>query len=118
MLLSGDVEMNPGSTHGDVLNKSVCILHQNIRSVSNKIQDIANIVDEFDILFITETHLDHSISVVDIIFPCFNITPFRLDRNIHAGGIILYYRENINISMRPDLQIDGTEVMRLEKNPK
>ena len=39
--LSGDVEMNPGPSHGDVLNKSISILHHNIRSLRNKIQDIA-----------------------------------------------------------------------------
>ena len=33
--------MNPGPTHGDVLNKSISILHHNIRSLRNKIQDIA-----------------------------------------------------------------------------
>jgi len=69
ILLSGDVEMNPGPTHGDVLNKSISILHHNIRSLRNKIQDIANIVDEFDIISFTETHLVHSISDVDIILP-------------------------------------------------
>jgi hypothetical protein len=58
--------MNPGPTHGDVLNKSISILHHNIRSLRNKIQDIANIVDEFDIICFTETHLVHSISDVDI----------------------------------------------------
>jgi hypothetical protein len=38
--------MNPGPTHGDVLNKSISILHHNIRNLRNNIQDIANIVDE------------------------------------------------------------------------
>ena len=58
--------------------------------------------------------MDHSISDVDIILLRFNTKPFKLDRNCHGGGIILYYKENINISMRPDLQIDGTEVMWIE----
>ena len=64
--LSGDVEMNPGPTHGDVFNQSISILLHNIRSLRNKIQDIANIVDEFDIICFTETHLVHSISDVAI----------------------------------------------------
>ena len=54
---------------------------KNIRSVRNTIQDIANIVDEFDIICFTERHLDHSI-----------LLGFRikhLDRNCHGGGIIL-----------------------------
>ena len=85
ILLSGDVEMNPGPTHGDALNKSISILHHNIRSLRNKIQDIANIVDEFDIICFIETNLDHSISDVDIILPCINTKPFRLDRNCHGG---------------------------------
>ena len=69
ILLSGDVEINPGPSHGDVLNKSISILHHNIRSLRNKIQYIANIVDEFDIICFTETHLVHSISDVDIFLP-------------------------------------------------
>ena len=69
ILLSGDVVMNPGPTHGDVLNKYISILHHNIRSLRNKIQDIANIVDEFDIICFTETHLVHIISDVDIFLP-------------------------------------------------
>jgi hypothetical protein len=64
--LSDDVEMNPGPTHGDVFNQSISILLHNIRSLRNKIQDIANIVDEFDIICFTETHLVHSISDVAI----------------------------------------------------
>ena len=69
ILLSGDVVMNPGPTHGDVLNKYISILHHNIRSLRNKIQYIANIVDEFDIICFTETHLVHIISDVDIFLP-------------------------------------------------
>jgi hypothetical protein len=81
--------MNQGPTHGDVLNKSISILHHNIRSLRNKIQDIANIADEFDIICFTEAHLDHNISDVDIILPGFSTKLFRLDINCHGGSIIL-----------------------------
>ena len=79
ILLSGDVLMNPGPTHGDVLNKSISILHHNIRSLRNKIQYIANIVDEFYWnAFGPQLFRWRHIS------PCFNTNPFRLDRNCHG----------------------------------
>jgi hypothetical protein len=38
----------------------------NIRSLRNKLSYIIDIVEDFDITFFTETHLDNSISDADI----------------------------------------------------
>ena len=52
------------------------------------------VVEERDILMITETKFDDS-------FPAFQFsiqdfcTPFRLDRNKNGGGVLLFIRSNI-----------------------
>jgi hypothetical protein len=42
------------------------ICNINIRSIRNKINFLQNFVDEFDIIVLTETHLDNSIENRDI----------------------------------------------------
>ena len=52
------------------------------------------VIGNLDILIITETKLDESFPVDQ-----FNIdgfcTPYRLDRNINGGGIMIYIRDDI-----------------------
>jgi hypothetical protein len=57
---------------------------------------IVDIVEDFDIIFLTETHLDNSISDADIRFPGFEV-PIRGDRNCSGGGIIFYYTSFVNV---------------------
>ena len=45
LLLTGDIELNPGPKSGSVLD----IIHLNVRSIRNKIKDLYTIVLEFDI---------------------------------------------------------------------
>jgi hypothetical protein len=47
------------------------IFHANIRSLRNKLNYIIDIVEDFDIIFFTETHLDNSISDADISLPSY-----------------------------------------------
>jgi hypothetical protein len=47
-------------------DKSISICNINIRSIRNKIIFFQNFVDEFDIIVLTETHLDNSIEKRDI----------------------------------------------------
>ena len=56
LLLSGDIELNPGPKYGSVLD----IIHLNIRSIRNKIEDLYTIVHDFDIVCFSETHLDNN----------------------------------------------------------
>ncbi len=58
-LLSGDIETNPGPS----INSDSClsIIHQNIRSVRNKLEYIQDNYLDFDILCLTETHLSQSL---------------------------------------------------------
>lgn len=49
-----DVEVNPGP---GILS----VFHWNARSVRNKIDFLSDIADEYDIICVTETHLDANV---------------------------------------------------------
>ena len=52
------------------------------------------IQDNIDILMISETKIDASFSIGQFLLNGYS-TPFRLDRNAHGGGVLLYVREYI-----------------------
>ena len=88
-----DIELNPGPqgtpfSHENTLS----IFHANIQSLRNKFNYIIDIVEDFDIILFTETHLDNSISDADISLSGFEV-PIRRDRNCSGGGtIFLLYK--------------------------
>jgi hypothetical protein len=105
LLLSGDIEQNPGPTQGDTtrtLQSSISICHLNIRSLRNKIDDIVK--KKRRLVCFTETHLDERVPTNNLVIPSFNSNPFRLDRNTYGGGIMMYFKDNINIVPRTHLQ--------------
>ena len=58
IVLSGDIETNPGP----YIENSLDNIHINIRSIKNKIDSLLYLVQNFNILCSTETHLDTNIS--------------------------------------------------------
>ena len=90
LLTSGGVERNPGPGNTST-NQNYCltVYHHNIRSIRNKINDIVHIVQDFDIVFFTEAHLDGYIDSENILLPGFE-KPIRKDRNSAGGGVMVY----------------------------
>ncbi|CAC5400696.1 unnamed protein product [Mytilus coruscus] len=86
LLICGDIEPNPGPerTH-EYSEKTLSIFHCNIRSLRNKLNYIADIIEDYDVVFFTETHLDSNITDDDISIMGFQV-PVRKDRNSHGGG--------------------------------
>ena len=80
ILLSGDIEINPGSCRNLTLN----IGHINARSLcdENKFDEISSLVlnEKFDIFAVSETSLNSGISNDQLHIPGFNQL-FRLDRS-------------------------------------
>ena len=113
-MISGDVETNPGpgNTSTDQ-NYCLTIYHHNIRSIRNKINDIVHILQDFDIVFFTEAHLDGYIDSENILLPGFE-KPIRMDRNSAGGGVIVYFKNNIGFSRRDDLESANVESMGFE----
>jgi hypothetical protein len=65
-----------------------------------------------DIVCVSETWLDQTISDADIEIP--NFTIHRNDRNRHGGGVATYVSNNLAVSRRIDLEYQDIESLWLE----
>ena len=62
----------------------------NINSVSGKVDQLKVLIQgKLDILVITETKLDSSFPKRQFLIESFS-EPYRLDRNTHGGGVLIY----------------------------
>ena len=113
ILLSGDVELNPGP---ELTAKTLCICQANLRGLNyEEMLDIkASMVGIYDIICLTETHL-HSGSTVDLQINGFQPVT-RLDRKEvnHWGGIAVFVSEEIVFKRRVDLEVQSLEALWLE----
>ena len=73
------------------LNKLI-IAHLKFELLKEQIQD------NIDILMISETKIDASFLIGQFLLNGYR-TPFRLDRNAHGGGILLYVREDLPLKL-------------------
>ena len=75
--------------------EKVIIGDLNINSIRNKFDALSFIIDtNIDISLISETKLDDSFSSAQFRLKEF-CTPYRLNRNSKAGGLLLYFRGDI-----------------------
>ena len=73
----------------------IIIGHLNINSLRNKFEFLFEVTrGKVDILMISETKIDESFPLGQFKVNGFN-APFRLDRNINGGGIMLFVRKDI-----------------------
>ena len=116
-MVSGDISPNPGpntsleearisETRRKCLESNIKIAHLNIRSIKNRNNFLlvkeALMKHKFDILTISETWLDCSITDAEIWIPGYNI--YRLDRvSKVGGGVCVYTKDNFKISSLNDL---------------
>ena len=81
-------------------NKLV-VAHLNISSISNKFEAlIQDVRGHVDLLMISETKFDESFPKSQFLIKGFG-DPFRIDRNIHGGGILFYVREDKTAKILP-----------------
>ena len=86
-------------------DKSLAICNINIRSIRNKFEFFQNFVDEFDIITVTETHLNSNVSDDDIKFESFSPNIMRSDKDgAVGGGLLIYVRDGIGISRIRNLE--------------
>ena len=69
--------------------QDTCICNINIRSVRNKLDFLRHFADEFDILAITESHLDANVRDEDLEIDVFGKSFLRKDRNNSGGGLLI-----------------------------
>ena len=112
LILAGDIETNPGPYIESII-KDLSVCHINAQSMLNKMDMIAVELGNFDVITISETWLDPSISDLDTTIPTYQ-TPIRLDRNRHGGGVAVYFKNTIPFVERKDLIVPNLEAIWAE----
>ena len=103
LLKHGDVEINPGPKKKET--RFFSCLHWNINSIlaHNKLTLLQayNTIHQYDILCISETYLDSSISNDDttLSLPGYNLARSDHPGNVKRGGVCLYYKEKLSLRM-------------------
>jgi len=129
ILMIGNVELNPGpvtdisssppNLDNSLNDNSISLCNINIRSIRNKTNFVQHFADEFDILVITESHLDNSIQNDDIELYSFTKNIQRRDRqNQTGGGLLIYTKENVNISRITQLENNVDESLWVQIHAK
>ena len=90
LIIAGDVERYPGP---ELFTHTLSVLHENIRIIRNKFENIKDTFMDYDILAFTETHLhvDGHVCKDDILIENCD-KPCRKDRTCH-GGVLLDYKK-------------------------
>ena len=102
------VDVDSNSYFGDQLSSlrkkklnRLILAHLNINSIRNKFDQLVNgIKGNIDVLMISETKLDDSFPSMQFLIEGYG-PPYRLDRNSHGGGILVYVREDIPCKLIP-----------------
>lgn len=79
----------------DYYKNNLSIGHLNINSIFSKIDEVIDILNEchFNILFLSETKLDNSVSSTLLSNPHYRI--IHRDRKRSAGGLLVYIRNSV-----------------------
>ena len=129
IILSGDVETNPGpdsvdlsslcsscsiDTNLTLFEQNFSVVHYNVQSLLAKVDQLQMELSHFDVIAFSETWLSPDIQDDKIMFQNYQ-KPFRKDRQDDAyGGVIIYVKNNIPCKRRTDLEVDGVESVWLE----
>ena len=84
---------------------SLSILHLNIWSIRYKLSYVQDQLSGFDVICFSETHLDQNLSSELLSISNIYSDPYRKDRNMYGGGLLLYINSNLVHRRRPDLEI-------------
>ena len=121
ILIIGNVEANPGpelqdvnGTNSEYSDNFISVCNINIRSIRNKLEFLHNFMDEFDVVTVTETHLDPTVSDDDLILDSFSKNIFRKDRNNAGGGLLIYIKDDIAVHRRRELENHVDETIWVE----
>ena len=126
LLLAGDIHPNPGPLRGKLR-----LGHWNLNSLLTRSKSKIALIEalqaseNFDIFGVSESFLNDKTKKSDLEIHGFFADPLRADcpdaNNHPKGGVCLYYRENLPLKHRKDLQLlDETIVceINLDRNKK
>ena len=95
---SNNLIENPYTILKDIRMKNIhkiVIGHLNINSIRNKIEMISDLIrGNIDIFLISESKIDTTFPTTQFKIHGYHL-PYRKDRSAHAGGLLLYVREDI-----------------------
>lgn len=115
LIMCMDIHQNPGPVQNEI--NSLNIFHLNSRSIRYKIDDLSHLVDAYNIVCFSETHLDADVESTNIKLDGYD-EPIRKDRNRNGGGICLYMSSLLKYTRRPDLESPHIETIWVEINLK
>ena len=90
--------------------------HLNMNGISNKFESLKTLIEgKIDIFVVSETKIDSSFPSSQFSLDGF-AEPLRRDRNIHGGGVLMYYRNDLHfkevkpISFPADVEVIFAEL--------
>ena len=109
LLLSGDIHLDPGPQ----TESQFKFFHWNLNSICARgaieipLIEAYNSVHHFDVITISESMLDQSISNDDIFIEGFSREIYHSDHpsNSKTGGVCMFFKEGLPIKRRPDLEL-------------
>lgn len=136
ILLSGDIESNPGQNDHDISSSTIMtdttihsdlisnknlfsMIHMNVQSFLPKKLQIQCEFSSYDIIALTESWLNSNISNDEVMFENFK-KPYRADRitETNGGGIIVYVKDTYYSERRHDLELTDIESLWIEVKTK
>ena len=126
LMSCGDIEQNPGPSNLSTLSENssstacsfdftrgLSIVHYNVQSIRSKVDILTAELLNFDIILLSETWLNDSITSDEIAIVSFQI-PERKDRNDGYGGVAVYVKDSVHYIRRRDLEIQSLECIWIE----
>ena len=110
LLVIRNVETNPGPSTNNFETDYLSIVHINVCSLPKKVDIIYNELSEYDVISITETHLDNTMCNYESLFHGFQ-PPIRKDRNRFGGGLLFYISLELHFVIRDDVNSHSIALM-------
>ena len=104
------------SSQNFILDKTISLYNLNIRSLRYKIDFLNDFAEDFDILVLTEIHLDERIDECDIFLESFSNIIQRKDRTNASGGLLIYAKDTIRMVRTQELDNTIDEILWVEIN--
>ena len=118
VLLSNDVEINPGPGHS-YRDNFFTFMNWNLNSLSKdnfqRVQAIEahNSLFKYDLISVCETSLNSSIEIPDPLLNNYNFLPANHPDDVTHGGVGLFYKTSLPLKRREDLSFDESIVVEL-----
>ena len=109
LFLCGDVEVNPGDTFDFCLWNCNSISAHDFNRVS--LLETYNSIHKLQIIALTETGLKPSMDNSNIEIPGFSIIRNDLPTGHTHGGVMIYYKNDLAIKQRTDLQLHTNTIV-------